>query len=147
MARRRGSIVGDMQLSFDLWRLEDSTPDDATPASAGDEERNVDERSVQSGPPAGAAGGDRTELSDGVGQRPVSEAAGAVHERSDGGQRDRGRGADSGKLRTWVLDHESGAQLLSDRQADRVGGVSAPAPKEVVATTPRILVPGTAVYS
>ncbi len=28
MARRRGSNVGDMQLSFDLWGLEDSAPDD-----------------------------------------------------------------------------------------------------------------------
>jgi len=76
MARKRSSNVSDMQLSFDLWGLEASVPDAVTPASAGEEERNADERSVQPGPAAGSAGGDRPEPSNGVGRRPVSEADG-----------------------------------------------------------------------
>lgn len=136
MARKRSSIVSDMQLSFDLWGLEDSVPDDDALAVAGDEERNLDDRPIHAGPAEGEVGGDRPEPSDGVDRRPVSEADGVVHERPDGGERDRVRGADSGILRTWVLDHESGAQLLSDRQADRVGGVPAPVQTREVGADP-----------
>ncbi len=44
MARRRGSYVGDVQLSVDLWGLEGSAPDDvvALPAEAPGEVVGID---------------------------------------------------------------------------------------------------------
>jgi len=113
MARRGSSNVSDMQLSFDLWGLEDAVPDDELLAEAGTDERTLDERPVHAGPATGEASGDRPKSTDGVSRRSVPEENGAADERPDGGERDRVRRSDGGILRTWVLDHESGPKVAA----------------------------------